>query len=393
MGLLAYVFLLIQFLFYFLQPPKKGSSKKPEKSRTPILIDGLTKDEMSKEQLEDHIMRLREELDREREERNYFQLERDKVHAFWDITDRKLKEANAELKNLDKELEETEIKLQVEIKVYRQKMRHLLCEHQNTICELNADGVASKEALQAEQTLLEKKLRNDLASLLVDIHQVDTETPIMELKKKHQEEMADMRAISEKKLQDSEAKNEKMHDELQLDLENKRKTEVSQVRDNWNKFISTLMEKDKEVYEEAKALLKNTEKKFDAQNELKQIVADESTNLNKTEKELTQVLLENKQVTENLTEIQEEIAVLQNKMKYKSKKFDNKKEIELNNLAFEHEMLQKKFKELQLEVAELHKTSAETIEKMKNKADAKHMQMEKKIQTLTDKIQKDLLFC
>uniref|UniRef100_A0A3B3ZER6 Dynein regulatory complex subunit 4 n=1 Tax=Periophthalmus magnuspinnatus TaxID=409849 RepID=A0A3B3ZER6_9GOBI len=282
------------------QPPKKGSSKKPEKSRTPILIDGLTKDEMSKEQLEDHIMRLREELDREREERNYFQLERDKVHAFWDITDRKLKEANAELKNLDKELEETEIKLQVEIKVYRQKMRHLLCEHQNTICELNADGVASKEALQAEQTLLEKKLRNDLASLLVDIHQVDTETPIMELKK--------------------------------------------------------------------------------------QIVADESTNLNKTEKELTQVLLENKQVTENLTEIQEEIAVLQNKMKYKSKKFDNKKEIELNNLAFEHEMLQKKFKELQLEVAELHKTSAETIEKMKNKADAKHMQMEKKIQTLTDKV-------
>uniref|UniRef100_A0A3B3ZEA0 Dynein regulatory complex subunit 4 n=1 Tax=Periophthalmus magnuspinnatus TaxID=409849 RepID=A0A3B3ZEA0_9GOBI len=338
---------------YFLQPPKKGSSKKPEKSRTPILIDGLTKDEMSKEQLEDHIMRLREELDREREERNYFQLERDKVHAFWDITDRKLKEANAELKNLDKELEETEIKLQVEIKVYRQKMRHLLCEHQNTICELNADGVASKEALQAEQTLLEKKLRNDLASLLVDIHQVDTETPIMELKK----------VIFSKlfSIEDSEAKNEKMHDELQLDLENKRKTEVSQVRDNWNKFISTLMEKDKEVYEE-------------------------STNLNKTEKELTQVLLENKQVTENLTEIQEEIAVLQNKMKYKSKKFDNKKEIELNNLAFEHEMLQKKFKELQLEVAELHKTSAETIEKMKNKADAKHMQMEKKIQTLTDKV-------
>lgn len=67
--------------------------------------------------LEGYIMQLREELDREREERNYFQLERDKVHAFWDVTERKLEEAKAELKNLDRNLEETENHLQVEIKV------------------------------------------------------------------------------------------------------------------------------------------------------------------------------------------------------------------------------------------------------------------------------------
>ncbi|XP_072321515.1 dynein regulatory complex subunit 4-like [Eucyclogobius newberryi] len=374
-------------------PPKKGSSKKPGKSRTPILIDGLTKDEMSKEQLEDHIMQLREELDREREERNYFQLERDKVHVFWDITERKLKEAKADLKNLDKELEETEIKLQVEIKVYRQKMRHLLCEHQNTICELKAEGEASKEALKEEKTILENKLRQDLASLLVNIHQVDTETPIMDLKKKHQDEMAHIREISERKLQDAESKSETMYDALQLHLETQRKTEVCQVRDNWSKFISTLMEKDKAVYEDAKAFLKTTANKSDVLNELKEIAADESNNLKKIEKELTHVFQENQQVTENLTKIQEEVAELQNKTKYRSKKFDNKKEIELNHLTFEHEKLEKKFKQLQLTVAELHKTSAETIEKMKNKGDAKHMQMEKNIQHLMDKIQMDSLLC
>lgn len=36
-------------------------------------------------QLEEHIGRLREELDREREERNYFQLERDKVNSHFEI--------------------------------------------------------------------------------------------------------------------------------------------------------------------------------------------------------------------------------------------------------------------------------------------------------------------
>ena len=68
-------------------------------------------------QLEEHIVRLREELDREREERNYFQLERDKIHTFWEITERQLEEAKAECKNLDKEIEDDEGCHQVEIKV------------------------------------------------------------------------------------------------------------------------------------------------------------------------------------------------------------------------------------------------------------------------------------
>lgn len=62
-------------------------------------------------------MHLREELDREREERNYFQLERDKIHTFWEITERQLEEVKAELKNLHKGIEEDEGRHQVEIKV------------------------------------------------------------------------------------------------------------------------------------------------------------------------------------------------------------------------------------------------------------------------------------
>ena len=62
--------------------------------------------------------RLREELDREREERNYFQLERDKVNTFWEITKRQLEEKRAELRNKDREMEDSEERHQIEIKVY-----------------------------------------------------------------------------------------------------------------------------------------------------------------------------------------------------------------------------------------------------------------------------------
>lgn len=69
-------------------------------------------------QLEEHVNRLREELDREREERNYFQLERDKVNTFWEITKRQLEEKRAELRNKDREMEDSEERHQIEIKVW-----------------------------------------------------------------------------------------------------------------------------------------------------------------------------------------------------------------------------------------------------------------------------------
>ena len=65
------------------------------------------------------MVRLREEIDREREERNFFQLERDKVASFWDITKQQLEESKASIRNKERELEDEQEKHQVEIKVPR----------------------------------------------------------------------------------------------------------------------------------------------------------------------------------------------------------------------------------------------------------------------------------
>lgn len=41
---------------------------------------------MTRDQLEAFAIRLKNEMEREREERNFFQLERDKLRTFWEIT-------------------------------------------------------------------------------------------------------------------------------------------------------------------------------------------------------------------------------------------------------------------------------------------------------------------
>ena len=56
---------------------------------------------------------LADKLAEEQRERNYFQLERDKVNSFWEITKRERDELKAELRNKEREGEEAEEKHQV----------------------------------------------------------------------------------------------------------------------------------------------------------------------------------------------------------------------------------------------------------------------------------------
>lgn len=51
-----------------------------------VLIDGVDTSTMTRDQLEQFALKLKEEMEREREERNFFQLERDKIRTFWEIT-------------------------------------------------------------------------------------------------------------------------------------------------------------------------------------------------------------------------------------------------------------------------------------------------------------------
>lgn len=137
----------------------KGGGKKGGAPKEPVMIDGTCQEDMSKEQLMEHIARQREELEREREERNYFQLERDKVSTFWEITRRQLENSKASLRNKAREMEDAEERHQVEIKVYKQKVKHLLYENQQNIAEVRGEAAAQLNLLVGirDLSLLELK--------------------------------------------------------------------------------------------------------------------------------------------------------------------------------------------------------------------------------------------
>lgn len=97
-GLLFYltVFILVNSM----KAPKKKSKGSKGGRTSAGIVDGVSMAEMSREQLEGFSARMKKELEREREERNFFQLERDKVLTFWEITRHELEENRASLRYL-----------------------------------------------------------------------------------------------------------------------------------------------------------------------------------------------------------------------------------------------------------------------------------------------------
>ncbi|XP_008542762.1 dynein regulatory complex subunit 4 isoform X5 [Equus przewalskii] len=232
-------------------PKRKG--KKGKGKGTPV-VDGLAPEDMSKEQVEEHVCRIREELDREREERNYFQLERDKIHTFWEITRRQLEEKKAELRNKDREMEEAEERHQVEIKVYKQKVKHLLYEHQNNLTEMKAEGTVVMKLAQKEHCAQEDMLRKDMRALKVELKEQELANEVV-VKNLRLEQMEDMRKKEEhleKEMAEVSVQNKRLADPLQ------------KARDEMNEMQKKLgnYERDKQILVCTKARLKVTEKEL-----------------------------------------------------------------------------------------------------------------------------------
>ena len=121
--------------------PKKKKGGAGGKAEEPLMLDGTSTAEMTKEQIEEYVRRLQQEKDKANEERNYFQLERDQITTFWQITTKMLDEIKAKLRTNEYDMEEEEESHQVEIKVHKQKVKHILYEHENNIVRLKTMSV------------------------------------------------------------------------------------------------------------------------------------------------------------------------------------------------------------------------------------------------------------
>ncbi|XP_008403659.1 growth arrest-specific protein 8-like [Poecilia reticulata] len=373
-------------------PPKKDAKKKKAEAKPPTLINGLTKEEISREQIEEHVVRLREVLDKEREERNYFQLERDKIKSFREVTDRKLEEVKAELKNLEKAIEDDEAHHLVGIKVFKQKMKHLLCEHHNTATELEADIATSKDLLEDEQSQLEADLYKEMMSILVEMQESSCEDVFKELLLKHEEEMTAAKEKWERRLRETAVRNKTEIQQLEKEHDNIMKSVTCERELLWKSHFGNLNEDIDRCLSDAKDLIsmlsKETGKEIAA---LKECRDKKDLELKNMKEEFYALLNENKEFAKRVAKTENEYSRLERRSKSFSQSEGDltnpQKEI-LKDKKTEFEDLQEQFKKLQIEMAELQSSIPKKIYIAKKQADLSLRPLEDELAALNDHVEK-----
>ncbi|XP_063266462.1 dynein regulatory complex subunit 4 isoform X1 [Prinia subflava] len=374
--------------------PKKKAGPKGKRGKGSAAVDALDPEDMSKEQVLEHMKRLREELDRERQERNAFQLECNRIQSFWEITRRELEERKAELRDRDREMEEAEERHQLEIKVYKQKVKHLLHEQQENLTELKAEGVLSLSRAQKDHWDQEQELWKEKRSLNIRLkeQEVANEAAITNLCLKHEEEMARLRSDFELQTKEMEAKYTRKMQALRDEMDLRRKTEIHELEERKNTQISELMRNHEGAFGSIKNYYNDiTAKNLTLINLLKEQVEDLRKKEAVLEKEKAAVLLQNKELTEPLQEARELVAELQKKLVH----YDRDKEAlmnskahlkitqkELKDLQWEHEVLEQRFSKVQAERDELYQKFTKAINEVQQKTGFKNLLLERKLQAL-----------
>ncbi|XP_072759702.1 dynein regulatory complex subunit 4 [Anoplolepis gracilipes] len=359
-------------------------------------VDGVDTTKMNREQLEIYAHKILEEMEREREERNFFQLERDKLRTFWEITRHQLDEARATVRNKEREKEEMAEKHEAELKLYKQKVKHLMYEHQTNLSESKAEHLVALKLAQDDHVVQENELIKDKIEFKKTQKEQELAymNKIRALKLHNSEEMKNMMKKFESEATELEQKYEQKLTSQYESLTLKHRMEITEVEERKNAQIDNLIKNHENAFAEMKnyynditlnnlSLIKSMKEQMDAMR----------SNEERMKKQVRELTAENKKYSTDLKSLQETSSELNRQLanyeKDKQILANTKRRLstvakDLENLKWENEVLELRFEKCQSERDELHSRFVSAIFELQQKTGLKNVLLEKKLEKLSE---------
>ncbi|KAK9871171.1 hypothetical protein WA026_011453 [Henosepilachna vigintioctopunctata] len=362
-------------------PKKKGGGKS-------IVIDGVDTSSMTREQLEVFCQRIKEENEREREERNFFQLERDKLRTFWEITRNELEEARAKIRNKERQIEENTEKNEETLKFYKQKVKHLQYEHENDLTECKAQALVSLKKAGDDHMAQEKELLADKIALKNKIQEQEFnhQEQVRALKLQHSEEISKARSEYEDKAKELELKYEKKFIELREELNLKHSMEIAEIEERKNAQLNALTKQHEEAYGEMKMyyndITLNNLALISSLKDQMEVLRNQNERMTKQVADLT---AENRKMIEPLSQARAEVAEYKRQLtNYEKDKISlentkiklNQTKRDFEDLKWANEALELRFEKLQAEYQELKKRFNQAVLEVQQKSSLKNVLLE-----------------
>ncbi|EFN64105.1 Growth arrest-specific protein 8 [Camponotus floridanus] len=348
-------------------------------------VDGVDTTKMNREQLEIYAHKILEEMEREREERNFFQLERDKLRTFWEITRHQLDEARAIVRNKEREKEELAEKHEAELKLYKQKVKHLMYEHQTNLSESKAEHLVALKLAQDDHVAQENELIKDKTELKKTQNEQELAymNEIRALKLHHSEEMNNMMNKFESEAVELEQKYEQKLTSQYESLTLKHRMEITEVEERKNAQIANLIKNHENAFAEMKNYYNDiTLNNLSLIKSMKEQMEAMRSNEERMKKQVRELTTENKKYSTDLKSLQETSSELNRQLNTKRRLSTVAKDLE--NLKWENEVLELRFEKCQSERDELHSRFVSAIFELQQKTGLKNVLLEKKLEKLSE---------
>jgi hypothetical protein len=377
--------------------PKKKGGKKAD-GETEVVAE--TADQAEWKQLKNEADRLHKLTKKEEHDFNEFQQQREKLNYFWIVEKKKLEDKRVELRNKERELQDLEEKHQVEIKIYKQRLKHLLYEHQNELTQKKTEAEKALKMAQDDDRENEVDIKEDRRSLNIQLKELEFthEEYIRSLKREQDQKVTFLRHEFERRSSEITKNYDMRMKKTRELLDRKRKDEIKSIEDRKHVMIDFLMNEHQKAFMDIKNYYNDiTHNNLDLIKSLKEEVKDLESEERKDQLKLYEKMSENKKLSAPLKKMQEDVIALRDQLEeYKTEKQEMKKvksnllivESNQNTLLWEQETLLLRLEDLKKQKSELDFQLKSSIYEVKQKSAFRGMLLEKKLNALS-KIQEE----
>jgi len=374
---------------------KGGKKKKADKKAEPEEEIPADLKELSVPMLRDRIEAFHYRLNKAMKERNYMQLEKDMVNRFYEITKQEVKQIDAELLNMDRQMEMLERDHRVHIKVHEQKVQNLEYEHKNSKRQVTQEGdmgIQKERDIHTDNVVLMNKEKVDIKNQLKE-QQLGNEDDVKMLRAGFAKSLGKLRETFEHNHRALEAQYEEQVEQLKIDLQLKAKVEVHEIEERKNQHINELLFNHQEAFDEIKTYYNDiTHDNLQLIRELKEEIHDMREREKKNQKRMALLTQENKDLSEPLLKKQEEQRELEEKLKSYTKDKMALKNLKAHNKQLDERITEakqdyrgteEKFRKIEKERDDLYRRFQKAVREIQRRAElGKNAVLEKKLELL-----------
>jgi len=370
-----------------------GKGKKGKKDEGAAAAEE-TPDQAEWKNLRNEAVKLNKATKQEEQDFNEFQQQREKLNYFWIVEKKKLEDKRVELRNKARESQDLDEKHQVEIKIYKQRLKHLLYEQQNELTQKKTEAEVAVKMAQSDNTESQSDIIEDKRALNFTRKEIEFthEECIRGLKKEHDQRVTHLRHEFERKAGEKTRAYEARMKRIRDSLDVRRKAEIKAIEDRKSTMIEQVMTGHHKAFSDIKNYYNDiTHNNLDLIKSLKEEVKSLEAEERKDQIRLQEKMNENRKLSAPLKKMQESVVRLRSELEdYKVEKASMRRtkaslllvEGKQDNSSWEYETLLQRLADAKKERDDLRDNLRASIYDVKQKSGFKGMLLEKKLSAL-----------